>query len=85
MFDSQVSHEVNGLTSVVENEYSLTETSTVVSPFTPGAPAESSPPDTSDESPDISKCQEFVKNTCGCHLAHGRPCSDLFSLEQPMT
>ena len=28
-------------------------------PFTPGTPAESSPPDTSDESPDIRKCQEL--------------------------
>ena len=72
---------MDGPTSVVENEPPLTETSTIVSPFTPGAPAESSPPDTSDESPDIHKCQEFVKNTCDCHLAHGRPCSDLFSLE----
>ena len=72
---------MDGPTSVVKNEHPLTETSTVVSPFTPGAPVELSPPDTSDESPDIRKCQEFVKNTCDCHLAHGRPCSDLFSLE----
>ena len=70
---------MDGPTSVVENEPLVTEISTIVSPFTPGAPAESSPPDTSTESPDMHKCQEFVKNTCGCHLAHGRPCSDLFS------
>ena len=81
MFENQVSHGVDGPTSVVENEPLLTEISTIVSPFTPGTPAESSPPDTSAESPDMHKCQEFVKNTCGCHLAHGRPCSDLFSLE----
>ena len=67
--------------SVIPEVIPFLETSTIVSPFTPGTPAESSPPDTSDESPEIRKCQEFVKNTCGCHLAHGRPCSDLFSLE----
>ena len=53
----------------------LTETSTVVSTFTPDAPADSCPLDAPTESPDIHKCQEFVEKTCGCHLANGRPCS----------
>ena len=81
MFESLVSQGVDGPTSVVENEPPLTEISTIVLPFTPRASAESSLPDTSAESPDIHKCEEFVRNTCGCYLAHGRPCSDLFSLE----
>lgn len=79
LFESQVPDVVDSPTFTVENEPSLTETSTVVSPFTP--PAESCPPDTPTESPDIRKCQEFVEKTCGCHLAHGRPCSSLFLLE----
>ena len=31
---------------------------------------------------EISKCREFVNNTCGCKMADGKPCSGLFSLEQ---
>ena len=79
LFESQVSYEMDDSTSVVE-EPPLTDTT--VSLFTSGTPADSStPPSTSDESPDIPKCRKFVRNTCGCHLAHGKPCSDLFSLE----
>ena len=59
----------------------LTETCTVVSPFTPDAPAESCPLNAPTESPDLHKCQEFVEKTCCCHLANGRPCSSLFSVE----
>ena len=44
LFDSQVPHTVT----------SLTETSSVFSPFT--------------ESPDIYKCQEFVMKTFVCHF-----------------
>ena len=79
LFESQVSHGADGPTPVAENELPLTEISTI-STFTPGpgTPAESDP---SAESPDIQKCQEFVQNTCGCHLAQCRPCSNLFSLE----
>ena len=79
LFESQLSYEMDDSTSVVE-EPPLTDTT--VSSFTSGTPADSStPPSTSDESPDIPKCREFVRNTCGCLLAHGKPCSDLFSLE----
>ena len=59
----------------------LTETSTVVSRFTPDAPAESCPLDAPTESPDVHNCQEFVEKTCGCHLANGRPYSSLLSVE----
>ena len=59
----------------------LTETSTVVSPFTPDTPGESCPLDAPTESPDVHNCQEFVEKTCRCHLANGRPCSSLFSVE----
>ena len=77
MFDSQV----DSPTIIMENEPPLTETSTVVSPFTPGTPPELCPPDAPTESPDVCKCQEFVEKTCGCHLANGSPCSSLFPLE----
>ena len=62
-------------------ELLITETSTAVSHFTPDAPAELSPLDAPTESPDVHKCQEFVEKSCGCHLANGRPCSSLFSVE----
>ena len=35
-----------------------------------------------EQSNEISKCREFVNNTCGCKMADGKPCSGLFSLEQ---
>ena len=33
------------------------------------------------QSPDVQLCEQFVQQTCGCDLAKGGPCSDLFSLE----
>ena len=74
-------HALDSPTFILEDEPPLTETSTVVSPFTLDVLAESCPLDALAESPDVHKCQEFVENTCGCHLAHGRPCSSLFTLE----
>ena len=60
LFKSQVPHALDSPTFIVENDSPLTETSTVVSPFTPDALAESCPLDAPAESPDVHKCQEFV-------------------------
>ena len=68
-------------TITTENEPPLTETSSVVSPFTHGTPPELCPPDALTESPDVRKCQEFVEKTCGGDLANGSPCSSLSPLE----
>ena len=35
-----------------------------------------------EQSTEISRCRDFVSNTCGCKMADGKPCSGLFSLEQ---
>ena len=33
------------------------------------------------QSAELSKCREFVRTTCGCSKANGKPCSSLFSEE----
>ena len=33
------------------------------------------------QSAELSKCREFVRTTCGCSKANGKPCSTLFSEE----
>ena len=35
----------------------------------------------SELSAELSKCQEFLRTTCGCKKANGKPCSSLFSEE----
>ena len=30
---------------------------------------------------EVEKCSDFVRRTCGCRMADGRPCSSLFSVD----
>ena len=32
-------------------------------------------------SPDVTKCEQFYQQTCGCDKDHGNPCSKQFTLE----
>ena len=34
-----------------------------------------------EQSAELSKCREFVINTCGCSRSSGKPCSTLFTEE----
>ena len=65
--------EVESLPPTVENHpHPPTEITTVVPPFSVDTPTESS---------DVQECEMFVRNTCGCHLDKGKPCSSLFPVE----
>ena len=33
------------------------------------------------QSPDLPACEKFVRCTCGCSKANGKPCSSLFSMD----
>ena len=38
-----------------------------------------------EQSTELSKCNKFVEDTCGCRWAHGKPCSSVFTVEYYVT